>query len=463
MTKSDDTTTGVEFSVFSLNCWGLKWISSDRSVRFRAISAYLQQDHYDFVFLQEVWVKSDYQFLVNELREVLPFSRYFESGVIGSGLCLFSKAPIRHFFLIPYQANGYFYKVWHGDWFSGKGVAVAQVTYKGLALNLLTTHTHVETEGLEYVAHRVTQAACLVDVINFCLECSDLTILAGDLNTDPEGPLFNLLSRLAGLSDSQRTAETRFTHPSLLQSIVGTRAPVSHIDIDGTCGLPTNVYSGDSYLKKLPNGQRLDYILYRLPIASSNRRVRILTYSRPLPSRIPSEFGKDVSYSDHEAIAASFRYELVSSASLSAPAPLLENETNVDTADSSTQESALERSSSFMVKSPLTRAKSLIVRDSQIARQKVCLAEAIAHLESSIRALSRELIFCFVLSLTLLLLLLGTLYLPCLPVWATVLTNLSRIILSLVLFAIGLVQPIHINQEIHTINASLQSLRSKVL
>lgn len=502
----------VTFSILSLNCWGLKYISKHRSSRFKAISAYLKEGLYDFVCLQEVWVKSDYLFLASELVEVLPHSKYFESGIIGSGLCIFSKVPIRRFFFMPFQANGYYYKVWHGDWFSGKGVALCQVIYNGLVVNLLTTHTHVETSGSEYVAHRVTQAVCLVDMISLCLERADITILAGDLNSDPDGPLFNLLSRLSGLYDAFMTAESHFTHPTLqLQQASQNQGRSSYhngVDTGGTCGLPSNRYASKHYLKRWPTGWRLDYILYRLPVSTMNiGRIRVPRYSRPLPNRIPPQYGFNISYSDHEAVGATFCYEcpasIVSSSSvdishgglrtLTDPL-LLESSKNIRTTrglkevghgqegivgaaeiDSETRSgtSSMNVSDPFFPRNvsltpekcgveTTTSAASLCLEENQMKIQKACVLEAMSHLETSIQMLKKAFRIHLIVAFLLLILLLGTLYLPCLPAWATVLSNLFRIMISLMFFAIAFIQPIHINREIHTLASYLQSLQFKL-
>lgn len=485
----------VIFSVLTLNCWGLKWISKNRSIRFKAICEYLKQGLYDFIFLQEVWIESDYRLFVSQLKDALPYSQFFEAGMVGSGLCVFSKVPIRHFFFIPYQANGYFYKVWHGDWFTGKGVSVCQVIYKGLAMNLLNTHTHVETGGLEYVAHRLTQAVCLVDVVNLCLECADLTILAGDFNADPDGQFFNLVSRLGGLSDAYSTAENQLTHPSLLKPRDGRH---HSLDTGETCGLPSNSYTSKSSLNKFPNGRRLDYILYRLPIATSeSSRVRVLIYSRPLPCRIPSEFGKAVSYSDHEAVAATFQYEFISQSAQLDPdsdgpeSPALSTEVSSDRnselqLENSNSGRVVQRRkhvpypkgsfdripssrtqpehpfhSSSTVQRRVTRAASMTQRDDNVTSQPAFLSDAIQQLEASIHALQKGFKIYVIISICLLIFLLATLYLPCLSIWATVLTNFARSLLSLIFVFIALVQPVHIKREIHTLKTYLNSLRFK--
>lgn len=60
----------------------------------KAIAENLKSGKYDFVFLQEVWVESDFQLIAEKVIDVLPHSHYFHSGVIGGGICILSIAPI---------------------------------------------------------------------------------------------------------------------------------------------------------------------------------------------------------------------------------------------------------------------------------------------------------------------------------------------------------------------------------
>lgn len=90
------------------------------------------------------------------------------SGVIGSGLCVFSKFPILDTLLYQYSLNGYPYMVsragrahdahrallsctspcllpflWqlqHGDWFCGKSVGLVVVRIAEITFNIYVTH-----------------------------------------------------------------------------------------------------------------------------------------------------------------------------------------------------------------------------------------------------------------------------------------------------------------------------------
>jgi sphingomyelin phosphodiesterase 2 len=47
----------------TLNCWGLPFYTPQRKMRFRAITAFLKSNNWDVVALQEVWLKSDREWL----------------------------------------------------------------------------------------------------------------------------------------------------------------------------------------------------------------------------------------------------------------------------------------------------------------------------------------------------------------------------------------------------------------
>lgn len=77
----------------------------------RAIAFELRSGKYDFVFLQEVWTTEDYEAIKFITHDVLPYSHYFYSGVIGAGICIFSKSPIKSAFFHQWAVNGYMHKV----------------------------------------------------------------------------------------------------------------------------------------------------------------------------------------------------------------------------------------------------------------------------------------------------------------------------------------------------------------
>lgn len=62
------------------------------------------------------------------------------SGVLGSGLCVFSKWIIQDVFFHQWPLNGYIHKIHHGDWFGGKGVGLCQIQVADCLVNIYCTH-----------------------------------------------------------------------------------------------------------------------------------------------------------------------------------------------------------------------------------------------------------------------------------------------------------------------------------
>lgn len=83
--------------------------------------------------------------------------------------------------------NGYFHKIFHADWFGGKGVGLAKVLVNNQVINVYNAHLHAEyAEKDDYKTHRVIQAFDTAQFIENTKGDSVLQILAGDLNTKPD-------------------------------------------------------------------------------------------------------------------------------------------------------------------------------------------------------------------------------------------------------------------------------------
>ena len=129
MSNISDNTSEMNLKVFSLNCWGLRFVSKLRNERFKAISEYLSNkgSGYDVVFLQEVWCTEDYETLKAKLcnsQDLYPYCHFFSNGVIGSGTCILSKYRLLQASYHGFSMNGYPTRFWHGDWFASKGIGV---------------------------------------------------------------------------------------------------------------------------------------------------------------------------------------------------------------------------------------------------------------------------------------------------------------------------------------------------
>lgn len=112
-------------------------------MRLRAIANEILKCSFpvDIVGLQEVWMQEDYEFLAKTLSSILPFSTYFYSGSIGSGLATFSRWPIEQIEFRRYSTTGRPEHIFRGDWFAGKGIGLARILHpSGTPINLLNTH-----------------------------------------------------------------------------------------------------------------------------------------------------------------------------------------------------------------------------------------------------------------------------------------------------------------------------------
>ena len=291
-----------------MNCWGLKYVSKLRKERFNAIAEYLSRppgSGYDVVFLQEVWVNKDYNDLKTTLTtsaDLYPYSHYIDNGIIGSGTCIFSKVRLQYANYHEFSMNGYPTNFWHGDWFASKGIGVCQIRFNGnhtnrrehhpeyFDIHLYVSHYHAnyDPENDIYLGHRVIHAFESAQWIKLTSSAADLTIYAGDFNTEPTSLPYRILRNVATLKDAWEMCSNSKGNGSQLRN---------H---GGTSGVPSNsFYSSTPQNPNLKeNGNRIDYVLYS---NGPDTAVTPLSCTLPLPNRVP---GKNYSYSDHEAVDA---------------------------------------------------------------------------------------------------------------------------------------------------------------
>jgi sphingomyelin phosphodiesterase 2 len=135
----------TEINVITLNCWGLKYLAKFRSERLTEIGKRIAsadpQTH--IVGLQECWTQEDYQSIRKQTKRILPYGKFYHSGIFGGGLAILSKWPIEESSMFRYPLNGRPTAFFRGDWFVGKGVASARIRF-GPALKdvveVFTTH-----------------------------------------------------------------------------------------------------------------------------------------------------------------------------------------------------------------------------------------------------------------------------------------------------------------------------------
>lgn len=278
----------VSVRVFSLNCWGIRYLSKHCPQRYAMIGELLREEEHDIVLLQEVWSEKDFLSLKKTLASSHSHSHYFKSGVIGSGLAIFSKHRIHDTFLYRYSLNGYPYMAHHGDWFGGKAVGMAILSIGNLTANVYVTHLHAEycREKDSYLPHRVVQAWELQQFIRHTSAGADLVIVGGDLNMHPQDLGNRLLRSYTGLRDS-------YLETSKFDGCE-----------NGMTLIADNPFITKKELGPFEKGIRIDYILFK---GSSLVDIHCDSMSTTRGS-VP---GRPFPYSDHEALTSELRMESV--------------------------------------------------------------------------------------------------------------------------------------------------------
>lgn len=279
-------TDSVSVRVLSLNCWGIRYFSKHCPQRYAMIGDMLCKEEHDIVLLQEVWSEKDYLSLKQKLASSHPYSHYFKSGVIGSGLAIFSKHRIHDTFLYRYSLNGYPYMAHHGDWFGGKAVGMAVLNIGSLTANVYVTHLHAEycRDKDSYLPHRVAQAWELQQFIRHTSAGADVVILGGDLNMHPQDLGNRLLRTSTGLRDSYlETAKFDGCE-------------------DGLTLIADNPFISKKELGPFEKGIRIDYILFK----GSCKADLYCDFMSTTKGSVPDH---PFPYSDHEALTAELRLE----------------------------------------------------------------------------------------------------------------------------------------------------------
>src|SRR3569833_1049102 len=140
----------TEITVITLNCWGLKYISKLRNERLTEIGRQQAKASPapEIEALQACRSQEDYRSIRRETRFILPYGKFYHSGVFGGGLAILSKWPIEESTMFRYPLNGRPQAFWRGDWFVGKGVACAKIRYgpgPKHILEVFNTHVCVST------------------------------------------------------------------------------------------------------------------------------------------------------------------------------------------------------------------------------------------------------------------------------------------------------------------------------
>lgn len=138
----------TEIRLLTLNCWGLLHISALRTPRLAEIGRQLaaMQPPPHIVCLQECWTQDDYRAIRDAAAAILPHGKFYHSGAFGGGLAILSRWPLEASSMLQYPLNGRPTAFWRGDWYVGKGVAIASIRFgpgKHEVVEVFNTHVSV--------------------------------------------------------------------------------------------------------------------------------------------------------------------------------------------------------------------------------------------------------------------------------------------------------------------------------
>lgn len=194
------------------NCLGLKYISHFRKERLAEIGRRLAiaTPVPEIVGLQECWTQEDYVSIREQTRHILPYSKYYYSGIFGGGLAILSKWPIEESSMFRYPLNGRPTAFYRGDWFVGKGVACARIRLGPLpedVAEVFCTHLHAPYESEpndSYICHRTAQAWEIAKLMRAAAERGHLVLGLGDFNMLPLSLAHQLITAHAPVADAWR-------------------------------------------------------------------------------------------------------------------------------------------------------------------------------------------------------------------------------------------------------------------
>ena len=278
-------------NILTLNCWGLKYISKVRNQRLSEIGHRLASTSPvpEIVGLQECWTQEDYLRIRDLARSILPYGKFYHSGIFGGGLAILSKYPIIDSNMVRYPLNGRPTAFFRGDWFVGKGVACATIELSprsGDIVEVFCTHLHAPYEGEpndSYLCHRTAQAWEIAKLMRGAAERGHMVIGLGDFNMVPLSFAHQLITAHAPVQDVWRVIHPDSSlgsanHPP--ERARGRDVPNVRFNLEvngATCDSALNTWRWSKQVQKQmfkgesitvedgtpdPRAKRLDYIFF---------------------------------------------------------------------------------------------------------------------------------------------------------------------------------------------------------
>jgi len=186
----------LTLKIVTFNIQDMYLIGRNRPERMRGIGQALRDLDPDIAGFQEAFIEKDRQTLLDSVADTrLKYHQYYPSGTVGSGKFILSAFPIQEAFFHRYQKNGKWYKPYHGDWWGGKGVALARIQLPGDSgyVDFYDTHAHASYGSPEYDADREAQMHEMADFIKASATGTSPVIAVGDFNCATGSKPFHIL------------------------------------------------------------------------------------------------------------------------------------------------------------------------------------------------------------------------------------------------------------------------------
>jgi endonuclease/exonuclease/phosphatase family metal-dependent hydrolase len=181
-------TEALTIRVVTFNIQDLMIVGAHRPERMRAIGETLTRLDPDIVGFQEAFIAADRDLLKEALAgSRLRHFRYYRSATAGSGLFTASAWPIREAYFHRFTVSNAWHKLWEGDWWAGKGVALARIELPGGAfIDFYNTHAQAAYGTSRYDGVRMVQMTELAGFINQSRTGTAPALLTGDMNCRPD-------------------------------------------------------------------------------------------------------------------------------------------------------------------------------------------------------------------------------------------------------------------------------------
>lgn len=328
-----DNDLPLSINILTFNCWGLKYLAKWRKERLdeigRSIATTVPTP--EIVGLQECWTQEDYLAIRRQTRHILPYGKFYYSGIFGGGLAILSKWPIIESNMVRYPLNGRPTAFFRGDWFVGKGVACASIQIgpgRENTVEVFCTHLHAPYErepNDSYMCHRIAQAWEIARLMRAAAERGHPIIGLGDFNMVPLSLAHQLITTHAPVEDVWRVLHPESSlgaasQPAEKERRRETPNVVYNLRENGaTCDSALNTWrwskqqqkalsNGDDVTVDLkmpdPRAKRLDYIFFGKVFSQSSAsqsQWRIQSAKVGMTDRHPT---LNCSLSDHFSVEA---------------------------------------------------------------------------------------------------------------------------------------------------------------